>query len=181
MSDQKRLLALLIEKSYENREVILSSGKKSNFYIDVKQTALNAEGMNLLGNLLFEKVMSGEKVEAIGGITMGADPLACAVSMWSIFQKKPLHAFFIRKEPKSHGTAQWIEGMKNLKSKMPVAILEDVVTTGASTLRAIERAKQAGLVVKRVIAVVDRQEGGKETIEKEGYKLESLFKKEDFI
>src|SRR3989338_3350515 len=175
MTDRQRLLALLIEKSYENREVILSSGKKSNFYIDVKQTALNAEGMNLLGNLLFEKVMSGEKVEAIGGITLGADPLVCAVSMWSLTQKKPLHAFFIRKEPKSHGTAQWIEGVKNLKSKMNVAILEDVVTTGGSTLKAIERAKQAGLVVKRVMGVVDRGEGGKEEVAKHGYDLESLF------
>ena len=180
MKEKERLLVLLKEKSYLKKKVILSSGKESNFYIDVKQTALHPEGMVLIGKLIFERLKTGEKVEAIGGMTMGADPLTVATSFFSYLEKKPLPSFFIRKEPKKHGTAQWVEGTYNLKSGMPVAIIEDVVTTGASTLLAIERAIQAGYVVKRVIAIVDREEGGKEEIQKAGYALESLFTQSDF-
>lgn len=177
MSD--RLLELLKEKSYMKKKVILASGRESDFYIDVRQTALHPEGMVLIGRKIFNLV-SGQ-VKAVGGITSGADPLVCAVAVVSFLEKNPLMAFFIRKELKKHGTSQWIEGAKNLTPGMPVAILEDVVTTGASTLFAIEKAKEFGCDVKRVICVVDREEGGAEEIQKNGYRLESLYKKTDFI
>lgn len=183
MADQdwERLLLLLKEKSFEKKPVILSSGKESNFYMDVKQTALHPEGGYLIGKLILKLLETGEPVEGIGGLTMGADPLSVSVSVLSHIGKKGLPAFFIRKEPKKHGTQQWLEGTRNFKSGTKVAILEDVVTTGASTLNAIERAAMGGLIVKRVIAVIDREEGGREAIEKKGYRLESLFKRTDFF
>ena len=117
--------------SYEEREVTLASGAKSNFYIDCKQTVLTAEGHFLVGSL-FGRILATQapEVEAIGGVTMGADPLASAVSTLSYVAGRPLPAFYVRKEAKGHGTAAWIEGTKSLRPGMPVAILEDVVTTG---------------------------------------------------
>jgi orotate phosphoribosyltransferase len=179
IGDRKRFLALLKDKSYEKRKVILSSGRESDFYIDCKQTTLTAEGAVLCGRLFCEMLAKGEWPEAVGGITLGADPIVTAVSLTSALLGKPIPAFIIRKEPKKHGTAQWVEGTKNLKQGMRVAIVEDVVTTGASTLRAIERAEDAGLSVSRVLAIVDRNEGGADTITEKGYRLEAMFLKED--
>ncbi len=180
-SHRARLLELLRVLSYQEREVILASGKPSNFYIDCKQTALTAEGHYLIG-WLFHSILRerAPAVEAIGGITMGADPLASATSLVSFIAGRSLAAFYVRKEPKGHGTQQWIEGVKSLRPGMPVAILEDVITTGASTLKAIERARGFGLVVAHVIALVDREEeGGAAAIEREA-PLTALFKKADF-
>ena len=179
IGDRERFLALLKDKSYEKRKVILSSGRESDFYIDCKQTTLTAEGAVLCGRLFCEMLAKGEWPEAVGGITLGADPIVTAVSLTSALLGKPIPAFIIRKEPKKHGTAQWVEGTKNLKQGMRVAIVEDVVTTGASTLRAIERAEGAGLSVSRVLAIVDRNEGGSDTITEKGYRLEAMFLKED--
>ena len=178
-NDRKRFLALLKEKSYEKRKVVLSSGRESDFYIDCKQTTLDAEGAVLCGRLFFEMLEKGEWPEAVGGITLGADPIVTAVSLTSALRNRPIPAFIIRKEPKKHGTAQWVEGTKNLRPGMRVAIIEDVVTTGASTLRAIERAEESGLVVSRVLAIVDRNEGGAGPIAEKGYRLEPMFLKED--
>ncbi len=178
---RQKLLNLLKEKSYLKKKIILSSGKESDFYIDVKQTALHPEGMVLIGQLLFEKLSVGEKVKAIGGLTMGADPLCVATSFVSMLKKDPMVSFYIRKEPKKHGTEQWVEGAVNLTQGMEVAIVEDVVTTGASTLLAIERTQAAGYVVKRVLAIVDREEGGQDALKKAGFTLEPLFTKSDFF
>ena len=178
-NDRGRFLALLKEKSYEKRKVILSSGRESDFYIDCKQTTLDAEGAVLCGRLFFEMLSKGEWPEAVGGITLGADPIVTAVSLTSALRGRPIPAFIIRKEPKKHGTAQWIEGTRNLRPGMRVAIIEDVVTTGASTIRAIERAEESGLVVCRVLAIVDRNEGGKGPIADTGHRLEPMFLKED--
>jgi len=178
-NDRKRFLALLKEKSYEKRKVVLSSGRESDFYIDCKQTTLDAEGAVLCGRLFFEMLEKGEWPEAVGGITLGADPIVTAVSLTSALRNRPIPAFIIRKEPKKHGTAQWVEGTRNLRPGMRVAIIEDVVTTGASTLRAIERAEESGLVVSRVLAIVDRNEGGAGPIAEKGYRLEPMFLKED--
>ncbi len=115
----------------------------------------------------------------MGGITLGADPIVTAVSITSALRGWPVPAFIIRKEPKKHGTAQWIEGTMNLREGMRVAILEDVVTTGASTLKAIERAVLSGLVVARVLCLVDRNEGGAEAVAAAGYRVEPRFVKED--
>jgi orotate phosphoribosyltransferase len=176
-----RLLALLKRLSYEQREVTLASGLKSNFYIDCKQAVLTAEGHFLVG-ALFQRILSEQEreVEAIGGVTMGADPLASAVSTVSFIAGRPLAAFYVRKEPKGHGTGQWLEGTKSLRPGMPVAILEDVVTTGGSALKAIARAREHGLRVAVILGIVDREEGGRETLEKEA-PLITLFRKRDFV
>jgi len=177
--DRKAFLALLKEKSYERRKVVLSSGRESDFYIDCKQTTLDARGAVLCGRLFCAMLEDGERPEAVGGITLGADPIVTAVSLTSALRGWPVPAFIIRKEPKTHGTAQWIEGTKNLRPGMRVAILEDVVTTGASTLRAIERAAGSGLVVARVLCIVDRNEGGADAVAGKGYRIEPMFLKED--
>ena len=178
--NRQRLLALLTRLSYEQREVTLASGAKSNFYIDCKQAVLTAEGHFLVAacvsRLLADKL---PEVEAIGGVTMGADPLASAVSTLSFVQGRPLPAFYVRKEPKGHGTGQWIEGTKSLRPGMRVAILEDVVTSGGSALKAVARVREHGLHVSAIIGLVDREEGGREVLEKEA-PLFTLFRRRDF-
>lgn len=178
---RRRLLALLKQLSYEEREVTLASGQKSNFYIDCKQTVLTADGHFLVGTL-FNRILleRAPEVEAIGGVTMGADPLASAVSTLSYIAGRPLPAFYVRKEAKGHGTAAWIEGTKSLRPGMPVAILEDVVTTGGSALKAIARVREHGLKVAIILGIVDREEGGREILEKEA-PLVTLFRKRDFV
>jgi len=179
--NRQRLLVLMTTLSYEQREVTLASGAKSNFYIDCKQSVLTAEGHflvdSLLGRLLVEKAPD---VEAIGGVTMGADPLASAVSTLSFIAGRPLPAFYVRKEAKGHGTGQWLEGTKSLRPGMRVAILEDVVTTGGSALKAIARVREHGLFVSVILGLVDREEGGREILEKEA-PLHTLFRRRDFV
>jgi orotate phosphoribosyltransferase len=175
-----RLLELLKQLSYENREVVLASGKPSNFYIDCKQTVLTAEGHFLVGTVICDILANiAPEVRAVGGLTMGADPIASAVATVSFQLGRPLDAFYIRKEPKGHGTQKWLEGDKVVKPGTPVAIVEDVCTTGGSSLKAVERARLHGLEVKRVIALVDREEGGRDAVEKEA-PLTTLFKASDF-
>ena len=178
---RERLLELLRELSFQEREVTLSSGKKSNFYIDCKQVSLHGEGSFLIGQLIARIIdRVAPQAEAVGGMTLGADPMVSAVSLTSFLAGQPRHAFIVRKEPKGHGTGQWLEGFDNLRPGMPVVILEDVVTTGGSTLRAIERARSAELDVVHVIALVDREEGGREAVTAEA-PLTSLFFKRDFV
>jgi orotate phosphoribosyltransferase len=176
-----RLLELLKTLSYEEREVVLASGKRSNFYIDCKQAALTAEGHFLVGTLICDVLQrEAPDVRAVGGLTMGADPLASAAATVSWQLGRPVDAFYVRKEPKGHGTQKWLEGDKRVVAGTPVAILEDVCTTGGSALKAIERARLHGLDVRRVITLVDREEGGREAIEQEA-PLTALFRKGDFV
>ena len=180
-ADRRRLLALLTEKSYQKRKVTLASGRESDFYIDCKKTALTAEGHWLVGRLLFAAIVKETpQVTGVGGLTLGADPLASAVSLVSHLAAKPLQAFLVRKEPKGHGTGQWIEGRSSLADGAQVAIVEDVITTGGSAIKAIERARVEGLTPSAVFALVDRQEGGREAIAALGVKVFSLFGREDF-
>ncbi len=175
-----RLLELLRTRSFQEREVILSSGLKSNFYIDCKQVSLDAEGAALIG-ALFHQVIDEVAPDAIavGGLTLGADPLATATSLVSFQSGRPRAAFIVRKEPKGHGTGQWVESTK-LPAGAKVVILEDVITTGASTLKAIERARLAGFTVLRALGLVDRLEGGREAVEVE-CPLTTLFTRRDFL
>jgi orotate phosphoribosyltransferase len=177
-----RLLELLRTLSFQEREVTLSSGMKSNFYIDCKQVSLDAEGQFLIGQL-FRAVIDAVAPEAraVGGLTLGADPLATATSVMSFLAGRPLHAFIVRKEPKAHGTQQWLEAPARLDAGAPVVVVEDVITTGASTIRAIERARGAGLRVVHAVALVDRMEGGKEAIVETGVGVTSLFSRKDFL
>ena len=180
-ADRQRLLVMLTERSYAKKKIVLSSGRESDFYIDCKKTVLTAEGHWLVGKLMFATVR--EKfavVEGVGGLTMGADPLASAVSLVSFLGKAPLQAFLVRKEPKGHGTGQWIEGLTSLSANAKVVIVEDVITTGASTIKAIERARAEGLVPVGALTLVDRQEGGREAIEATGVPVVSLYARSDF-
>lgn len=180
-ADRRRLLALLTERSYAKKKVVLSSGKESDFYVDCKKTALLAEGHWLVGRLLFDAIRrETPEAVAVGGLTMGADPLASAVSLVSHLGGSPLHAFLVRKEPKGHGTGQWIEGLSALGRGAKVAIVEDVITTGASAIKAIERARAEGLEPVAAFALVDRQEGGREAIAALGVAVHALFTREDF-
>jgi orotate phosphoribosyltransferase len=174
-----RLLELLRTRSYAAREVTLSSGLISNFYIDCKQVSLDAEGAALIGEL-FHAVIDEVAPEAVavGGLTLGADPLATATSVISHQRGRPRAAFIVRKEPKGHGTNAWIESPK-LAPGSPVVVVEDVVTTGAATLKAIERARGAGLDVRYAVALVDRLEGGRDAITAHA-PLATLFTRRDF-
>jgi orotate phosphoribosyltransferase len=180
--DRARLLDLLRQLSFERRKVVLASGKESDFYIDCKRTALTAEGHVLVGRCLFDRVRRLQPlVRAVGGLTLGADPLASAIALTSFLEGEPVDAFIVRKEPKGHGTGQWIEGRKTIPDGSRVAVLEDVVTTGGSALKAIERCRAESLQVVACFALVDRKEGGREAIEAAGVPLEALFSREDFL
>jgi len=175
-----RLLELLRTKSFQEREVVLSSGLKSNFYIDCKQVSLDPEGACLIGQLFHHVIGDiAPDAVAVGGLTLGADPLATATSIASFQAGHPRAAFLVRKEPKGHGTNQWVESTK-LPAGANVVILEDVITTGASTLRAIERARLAGLDVVHALALVDRLEGGREAVMAETPVI-ALFTRRDFL
>lgn len=181
MTDTRaRLLQLLATRAFAEREVTLSSGLKSNFYIDCKQVSLDAEGAYLIGQLFHAAIEElAPDAVAVGGLTLGADPLATATSIASFAANRPRNAFIVRKEPKGHGTNQWVESA-GLAPGSKVVILEDVVTTGASTLRAIERARDSGLVVLHALGLVDRLEGGREAVETQA-KLTTLFTRRDFL
>ena len=179
---KERLRQILLSKSYEKRMVTLASGKTSDFYFDGKQTTLDPEGSALTGRLFFDAIeSSGRRVEAIGGPTLGADPIVTAISLTSQLKGRPIPAFIVRKEPKKHGTAAWIEGEKNLRPGMQVALVEDVITSGASLLKAVEKVERAGYFVSLVLAIVDREEGGAEKIRGQGYRLVSLFSKGELL
>jgi len=159
-----RLSDMIIAKSFkysDNPPFTLASGRTSNFYFNCKPTTLDPEGMNLIGEILFAMLADAD-VTAAGGLTLGADPIANALSVISYQKGKPVKSFIVRKDVKSHGTKSAIEG--NVKAGERVAIIDDVITTGGSTIAAIERAREAGLVIDRVIALIDREEGGRENI-----------------
>ncbi|HEY6009608.1 MAG TPA: orotate phosphoribosyltransferase [Geobacteraceae bacterium] len=181
MNDKERLKNIVLELSYEKRLVTLASGRQSDFYFDGKQTTLHAEGGFLVGKLFYDAIKDVAGVEGVGGITLGADPIATATSIAANLAGKPMHAFIIRKEPKGHGTGQWLEGRKNLPPGSKVVIVEDVVTTGGSSMKAVNRAKEEGLEVLGIVTLVDREEGGRENIEKEGYWLKAIFTKSELV
>jgi orotate phosphoribosyltransferase len=181
-ADRARLLALLRQLSFERRKVILASGKESDFYVDCKRTALTAEGHVLVGRLLFDRIRRMRPlVRGAGGLTLGADPLASAVAYTSFLEGEPVDSFIVRKEPKGHGTGQWIEGRKTIPDGSRVAVLEDVITTGGSAAKAIERCRAEGLLVAGCFALVDRDEGGRQALEALGVPVESLFTRHDFL
>ncbi|NDY42096.1 orotate phosphoribosyltransferase [Dissulfurirhabdus thermomarina] len=177
---RERLRRLLRRLSYREGTFRLTSGRTSPYYIDGKQTTLSAEGAYLCGRLLFERLAGGgAEVAAVGGVTLGADPLVTAVAVVSHLEGRPLPAFIIRKRPKGHGTGSWIEGKGNIPEGSPVALLEDVVTTGGTLLEAVRRTEAEGYRVARVLTVVDRGEGGAEALAAAGHRLEALFTLED--
>jgi len=182
MGPKQRLLHILKQKSCEFGEFILSSGKKSNFYFDAKQTTLHPEGAFLVGRVFFEKIRDIiPPIEAVGGMELGASPIVTSIALVSFVEGYPINAFIIRKEPKSYGKSLWIEGKGNLKKGTRVVIVEDVTTTGATLLRAIEIAQKEGLTVEKAICLIDRKEGAKENLRKKGFELETIFDISEFI
>jgi orotate phosphoribosyltransferase len=182
MDERQRLKEILLEKSYRKGTFTLTSGKTSDFYIDGKQTTLSAEGAWLCGKLLLELLQkSTTPIHAVGGMTLGADPLVTAVSIASYLEGSPIPAFIVRKEAKGHGTANYIEGLKNMPEGCTVALLEDVVTTGGTLLKVIERVEAAGFKVGLIATVVERQEGGTQRLAEAGYTLDAVFTREQLL
>lgn len=165
---RKRLARIILKKSFkysEEKPFTLASGRISPYYFNCKPTTLDPEGMNLIGNIIFD-MLAGSGVTAAGGLTLGADPIANALSVISYQRGRPVKSFIVRKDVKEHGTKSAIEGEVSPGER--VAIIDDVITTGGSTITAMERAREAGLVIDRVIALIDREEGGRENILKSG-------------
>jgi orotate phosphoribosyltransferase len=175
MSDSRsRLIDLLTERSFEKKKVILSSGRESDFFIDCKQTVLTAEGQALVGELMFRALDDLPHCEAVAGVELGGCPLASAVSLVSFQKGRPLPALYVRKEQKDHGSKRLVEGDRAIAAGLPVVVLEDVITTGASTLKAVEKLRLAGTNVVGVVALVDRLEGGGDVIRATGLPLVSI-------
>jgi orotate phosphoribosyltransferase len=161
---KKRLGEIIFERSFKYSEdppFTLASGRKSNYYFNCKPTTLDPEGMNLIGTIIFD-MLKDTGITAAGGLTLGADPIANSLSVISYQKGKPIKSFIVRKDIKDHGTKSAIEGNVNPGEK--IAIIDDVITTGGSTITAIEQARKSGLNVEMVITLIDREEGGRENI-----------------
>lgn len=185
-SSRSQLLSLLLERSVAFGEFTLKSGAKSNFYIDCRQTALDAQGAVLIGEVLYPLIVRkaaelGASPVAAGGLTLGADPVSLAVAIRShLAGGAPLyHAFCVRKEPKGHGRGKQIEG--RFQSGDTVVAIDDVITSGGSTLTAIEAIEREGGKVAFVACLVDREEGGREALEARGYPVIAAFRKAEFL
>jgi len=172
-NERNRLIDLVYRRSYRRGDFILASGAHSSFYIDARLTTMSGEGQVLIGKLgLIELDRMGWHPDLIGGLTLGADPVAYAIAHHATLEGRTLDAFTVRKEPKQHGTGRVIEGP--FSGAPQVVIVEDVVTTGESALRAAKAVRNAGGIVMGLLAVVDRQEGGREKIAQEGLELAAL-------
>ncbi len=183
---QAELLDMLRRRAFERRRVVLSSGQSSDFYIDSKQVTLHGFGHLRVGQGMFAAIeayesRAGQRLGAVGGLTLGADPIASAVAMTAALRDRDLPAFIVRKEAKGHGTGAFLEGMKHIPTGTPVAIVEDVITTGASSATALRRTREAGYPAPLVVALVDRLEGGRALLEDHGVEVVSLFTRHDFI
>lgn len=170
------LLDLFVRLAYKEGDFVLSSGQRSNYYINGKQVTLTAEGALAIGRLLLS--MLPEDTQSVAGLTLGADPIVTAVSVVSAYENRPIPALIVRKEAKGHGTRAYLEG-PTLPSGAKVVVLEDVVTTGKSAMLAVERLRAAGYVVEQVIALVDRKQGGAEFYCSQGLKFQALFSIEE--
>jgi orotate phosphoribosyltransferase len=180
MTDNSALVTLLAERSTRRGTFTLASGKQSDFYIDARLTTMSPEGLSTIGPLGLSALNeSGWNVAAVGGLTLGADPIAYAISYASAHAGNPLRAFTVRKEAKTHGTGKLLEGP--FREGDRVAIIEDVITTGGSALRAIDAVRQANGIVIGVLALVDREEGGSDIIQKSGVPVVSLVRASQIV
>lgn len=174
-----RLVALLRDRSVKRGTFTLASGRQSDFYVDVRQTSLHAEGSWLIGRAILDRLHPD--AVGVGGMTLGADPIAAAVATLSTTVDRPIHGFIIRKEPKGHGVGRYLVGDSNLPAGSKVCMVEDTTTTGGSLLQAIARAREGGLEVVQVITVVDREEGAAENLASAGLELEALTTRTELI
>jgi orotate phosphoribosyltransferase len=176
---KNRLREILLKKSVvSGREFVLASGKTSNFYCDARVTTLDPEGATLCGRI-FLQMLGGFAVDAVGGYSIGADPIVTAIAVVSHLEKRPLQAFIIRKEEKTHGTRKMIEG--NFHAGDRVALFDDVITSGGSIIKGARQVESEGGRVEVIMAVLDREEGGRESIESHGYRFMSIFTKKDLL
>ena len=176
MSERERLLELLRTRALENRAVTLSSGKSSDYYVDCKRVTLQSEGAYLTARLMLDMIRP--EVSAVGGLTLGADPIVASIVVLSHVQGRNVQGLIVRKEPKKHGTMSFVEG-PTLEKGARVAVVEDVVTSGASLLKAIERIAAAGYQPEQALTILDREEGGRVALEDRGFKLQSIFTRKD--
>lgn len=184
---KQRLLELLFKQAFRyspEKPFTLTSGRTSPYYIDCRKVTFTAEGAYLVGQVFFQMIKDlekerGVKIDAVGGPAMGAIPIALALAYESYLQNEPVQTFCVRKEPKGHGLKSQVEGYDQPGSK--VVIVDDVVTTGESTLTAIEGAQRAGFKVEGVIVLVDRQEGGGEKLREKDFPLLAVFTRDDFM
>lgn len=173
MNDKQQLIALLAERSARRGQFTLASGRVSTLYIDARMTTMSPDGLVLIGRLgLVEIAAAGWTPDAVGGLTLGADPISYAISYASSATSNPLRSFTVRKTTKTHGTGKLIEGPFNRGDR--VVVTEDVITTGGSALKAVEALRDAGAVILGILALVDREEGGREAIEREGLQVRVL-------
>jgi orotate phosphoribosyltransferase len=173
VTDLESLRRLLLERSVQRGSFVLASGRRSSFYIDCRLATMSSEGMVLIGRMGWDAIRrAGWRPTAVGGLTLGADPVAYAVAAASFGSDRPVDAFTVRKEAKDHGTGRLIEG--NLRPGDAVVVVEDVITTGDSARRAVAAVEQAGGTVLGVLAVVDREEGGKDSLEAGGRQVVTL-------
>lgn len=180
MPDHDRLLTLLVERSVRCGTFTLASGRQSSLYIDARLTTMSPDGLALIGPLGFEALRTAEwTVDAIGGLTLGADPISYAIAYASAVANSPLRAFTVRKEAKAHGTGRLIEGPFRTGDR--VAVVEDVITTGQSALRAVDAVRAHGGSVAGVLALVDREEGGREALEGAGLPVLVLARAHDLV
>ena len=173
---REELLEQLKKFAYKKGEFKLSSGKTSEHYVNCKPVTLTGRGLTLTSLLMLKEV----ETEYVAGLTLGADPLVSGVSLVSALDGRLVNALIVRKEPKGHGTEAWIEGLLPPKGTK-VTVLEDVVTTGGSAIKAVEKLRDAGYVVDRVVAIVDRQEGGKDAMIESKLELHSLFQLPELV
>lgn len=173
-----RLGDLIREFAVEHRDVVLASGQKSSIYIDCRQVYFRGEAQFIVGELFFESMIKAEGAApfiACGGMAMGSIPLTCALTFAAFRRGRELPGFAVRKTVKDHGIQTAIEGAKCLRTGGRVVVVEDVVTTATSSIEAIERIRAQSCVVDTVIAIVDREQGGRDNLEKIGVRLHSLF------
>lgn len=176
LTSRQELIDLFCQLAYQEGDFLLSSGQKSSYYINSKPVTLHPQGAVAVGELLLN--MLPEDVQAVGGLTLGADPIVTAVSVVSAYEERPISALIVRKEAKGHGTQAYIEG-PTLPQGAKVVVLEDVVTTGQSAMKAVERLRAVGYEVNQIVALVDRLQGGAEFYQSMGLKFEALFSIEE--
>ncbi|HYJ94075.1 MAG TPA: orotate phosphoribosyltransferase [Vicinamibacterales bacterium] len=170
MSDRSPLVRLLAQRSLRWGRFTLSSGRESNHYVDARLTTMSPEGLALIGPLALDAIRQhGWPVDSVGGLTLGADPIAYAIAMASVASPPLVRAFTVRKEAKQHGTGRLIEGPMSDTDR--VVVIEDTITTGGSALRAVEAIQRAGASISGILALVDREEGGRAVIEAQGFSV----------
>jgi orotate phosphoribosyltransferase len=179
---KERLIEIVLDKTFKYSEdppFTLVSGRRSNYYFNCKPTTLDPEGMNLIGEILFS-MLEKTDVTAAGGLTLGADPIANAVSVISFQKGRPIKSFIVRKDVKDHGVRKSIEGSVSPGER--VVALDDVITTGGSTITAIRQAREAGLIVERVVVLIDREEeNGRQNIEAEGVTVDAILTRTEIM